>query len=54
MLLSSRAPSHAFKATHLVLPVEKFEMQDLAEIVSAVYAEIGAWAFLVHDHTRLL
>lgn len=54
VLLSSRTPRHALKSTHLVLPVEKFEMQNLAEIISAVYAEISAWAFLVHDHTRLL
>ena len=39
---------------YLVLLVEKFKMQNLSEIVSAVYAEIGAWAFLVHGHRRLL
>lgn len=39
---------------YLVLLVEKFKMQNLAEIISAVYAEVRAWAFLVHGHTRLL
>lgn len=43
-----------FKRTCLVLFVEKFKMQNLAEIISAVYAEVRAWALLVHDHTRLL
>lgn len=41
-------------SVYLVLLVEEFKMQNLAEVVSAVYAEIGAWAFLVHGHARLL
>lgn len=42
------------QSTYFVLLVEKFKMQNLAEVVSAVYAEIRARAFLIHDHTRLL
>lgn len=47
-------PARTSKDTYLVLPVEKLQVENFAEIISTVDAELTAGALLVHGHERLL
>lgn len=52
--MQGHQPAHTSKDTHLVLPVEKLQVENFAEIVPAVDAELTAGALLVHGHECLL
>lgn len=51
---TSRLAPQKTKDAYLVLPVEKLQVENFAEIVSTVDAELTAGALLVHGHKRLL